>query len=60
MYYFHENACGFSTYDVHQPSLPHYIMQTLTSSFRAHDTNQNGWIQISYEQFLTLVFSLKA
>jgi len=34
--------------------------QTLTNSFKAYDTNRNGWIQISYEQFLTLVFSLKA
>ena len=25
-----------------------------------HDTDQDGWIQISYEQFLTLVFSLRS
>ncbi|XP_033117615.1 programmed cell death protein 6-like [Anneissia japonica] len=36
------------------------VIQTLTSSFRMYDTNQNGWINISYEQFLTLVFSTKA
>lgn len=36
------------------------VLQTLTSSFRAHDTDMDGWITIAYEQFLTLVFSLKA
>ncbi|KAK7115325.1 programmed cell death protein 6-like isoform X2 [Littorina saxatilis] len=36
------------------------VLQTLTSSFRSHDTDQDGWIQISYEQFLTLVFSLRS
>ncbi|KAK0045195.1 programmed cell death protein 6-like isoform X2 [Biomphalaria glabrata] len=36
------------------------VLQTLTSSFRAFDTDQDGWIQISYEQFLTLVFSLRS
>ncbi|XP_065913500.1 programmed cell death protein 6-like [Dysidea avara] len=36
------------------------VIQTLTSSFQAYDTNRNGWIQIGYEQFLTLVFSLRA
>jgi Ca2+-binding EF-hand superfamily protein len=36
------------------------VLQTLTSSFRAYDTDQDGWIQISYEQFLTLVFSLRS
>lgn len=36
------------------------VLQTLTSSFRAYDTDQDGWIQIGYEQFLTLVFSLKS
>lgn len=34
--------------------------QTLTNSFKQFDTNRNGWIQLTYEQFLTLVFSLKA
>lgn len=36
------------------------VIQTLTASFKAYDTNRNGWIQISYEQFLKLVFNLKA
>jgi len=36
------------------------VLQTLTSSFQAYDTNRSGWIQISYEQFLTLVFSLRS
>ena len=34
-------------------------VQTLTSSFQQHDTNRNGWIQINYEQFLTMIFGLK-
>lgn len=36
------------------------VMQTLTSAFRMHDTDQDGWVTITYEQFLTLVFSLKS
>ena len=36
------------------------LFQTLTNSFQAYDTNRNGWIQIGYEQFLTLVFNLKS
>ncbi|XP_064610972.1 programmed cell death protein 6-like isoform X1 [Liolophura sinensis] len=36
------------------------VMQTLTNSFQGYDTNRSGWIQITYEQFLTLVFSLKS
>ncbi|XP_041378680.1 programmed cell death protein 6-like [Gigantopelta aegis] len=36
------------------------VIQTLTNSFKAYDTNRSGWIRISYEQFLMLVFSLKA
>ncbi|XP_064640858.1 programmed cell death protein 6-like isoform X4 [Lineus longissimus] len=35
------------------------VIQTLTASFQAYDTNRNGWIQINYEQFLTLAFSTK-
>ncbi|XP_071785528.1 programmed cell death protein 6-like [Asterias amurensis] len=35
-------------------------LQTLTNSFKAFDTNRNGWIEIGYEQFLTLVFSMKS
>lgn len=36
------------------------VLQTLTQSFRMYDTDQDGWITIGYEQFLTLVFNLKA
>ncbi|XP_041355875.1 programmed cell death protein 6-like isoform X1 [Gigantopelta aegis] len=36
------------------------VLQTLTGSFRLYDTDQDGWIQITYEQFLTMVFSLKS
>lgn len=35
------------------------VLHTLTSSFRQFDTDQDGWITIGYEQFLTLVFNLK-
>lgn len=34
-------------------------LQTLTDSFRRFDTNKNGWIQIHYEQFLSLVVGQK-
>jgi len=33
--------------------------QMLTNAFQGFDTNRNGWITINYEQFLSLVFSLK-
>nr|CAB3264727.1 programmed cell death protein 6-like [Phallusia mammillata] len=36
------------------------VLQTLTNSFRQHDKNQNGWINVSYEQFLTMVFSVRS
>ncbi|XP_046381023.1 programmed cell death protein 6-like isoform X2 [Haliotis rufescens] len=36
------------------------VLQTLTGAFRGHDTDQDGWIRITYEQFLTLVFSLRS
>jgi len=36
------------------------FFQSLTSAFRMYDTDQDGWIQIGYEQFLTLVFNLKS
>ncbi|KAJ8041476.1 Programmed cell death protein 6 [Holothuria leucospilota] len=36
------------------------VIQTLTNSFKSMDTNRNGWITIGYEQFLTMVFSIKA
>ncbi|XP_074646117.1 programmed cell death protein 6-like isoform X2 [Tubulanus polymorphus] len=35
------------------------VMQTLTASFQHHDTNRSGWININYESFLMLVFSLR-
>jgi len=35
------------------------LLQTLTAAFRFHDTDLDGWIRISYEEFLTLVFSLR-
>ncbi|XP_072024427.1 programmed cell death protein 6-like isoform X2 [Amphiura filiformis] len=35
------------------------VIQTLTNAFRYYDTSQTGWINIGYEQFLNLVFSLK-
>jgi len=31
------------------------MLKTLTDAFRKHDTNQNGVIQINYEQFLEMV-----
>ena len=34
-------------------------IQTLTNAFRQYDRYQNGQITINYEDFLTLVFSLK-
>ncbi|KAK6186530.1 hypothetical protein SNE40_008552 [Patella caerulea] len=36
------------------------VLQTLSQSFQAYDTDRDGWIQIGYEQFLTLVFSIKS
>lgn len=33
-------------------------LQTMTSAFRYHDTDQDGVITIGYEDFLTLVFSV--
>ncbi|KRT82031.1 HLH domain-containing protein [Oryctes borbonicus] len=35
------------------------VLYTLTSSFRQYDTDQDGIITIHYEQFLSMVFSLK-
>ena len=37
----------------------HLLLQTLTSAFRQYDTDQDGIITIHYEQFLSMVFSLK-
>lgn len=36
-----------------------YKFQTLTTAFRQHDTDMDGVITIHYEQFLSMVFSLK-
>ena len=36
------------------------LVQTLTKSFRQFDTDKDGWINISYEQFLRLVFEIKS
>lgn len=36
------------------------VLQTLTNAFRFYDTDQDGWIQIGYEQFLMLVFNLRS
>ncbi|XP_013384023.1 programmed cell death protein 6 isoform X3 [Lingula anatina] len=36
------------------------VMQTLSSAFQQQDTGRTGWIQMSYEQFLMLTFSIKA
>jgi Ca2+-binding EF-hand superfamily protein len=36
-----------------------FVLQTLTNAFRQHDTDQDGVITIHYEQFLTMVFSVK-
>lgn len=35
------------------------MLYTLTSAFRQYDTDQDGIITIHYEQFLSMVFSLK-
>lgn len=36
-----------------------FYFQTLTAAFRQHDTDQDGYITIHYEQFLNMVFGLK-
>ncbi|KAI8337437.1 hypothetical protein BC941DRAFT_513296 [Chlamydoabsidia padenii] len=35
-------------------------IKTLTDSFRSFDTDNDGWVQINYEQFLELVIRQKA
>lgn len=35
------------------------VLYTLTTAFRQHDTDMDGVITIHYEQFLSMVFSLK-
>ena len=32
--------------------------QRLTDVFRRYDTDQDGWIQVSYEQYLSMVFNV--
>lgn len=33
-------------------------LQRLTDVFRRYDTDQDGWIQVSYEQYLSMVFNI--
>ncbi|KRY83282.1 Programmed cell death protein 6 [Trichinella pseudospiralis] len=35
------------------------VLQILTAAFREKDTDLDGWVNISYEQFLTMVFQLR-
>jgi len=35
------------------------VLQTLTAAFREKDTDRDGFIRIHYEEFLSMVFSLK-
>jgi Ca2+-binding EF-hand superfamily protein len=35
------------------------VLQTLTAAFRDKDKDLDGWINIQYEEFLTMVFSIK-
>uniref|UniRef100_A0A3Q0R5W0 Programmed cell death protein 6 n=1 Tax=Amphilophus citrinellus TaxID=61819 RepID=A0A3Q0R5W0_AMPCI len=34
------------------------VLQRLTDVFRRYDTDQDGWIQVSYEQYLSMVFNI--
>ncbi|CDW57581.1 Programmed cell death protein 6 [Trichuris trichiura] len=34
------------------------VLQVLTASFRERDTDLDGWVTVSYEEFLTMVFQL--
>jgi len=36
-----------------------FVLQTYTAAFRKADTDQDGWVQLSYEQFLTLVMEVQ-
>lgn len=36
------------------------VLQTLTRAFSAEDRNRSGVIQVSYEKFLTMVFSVRS
>ncbi|XP_048367689.1 programmed cell death protein 6 isoform X1 [Sphaerodactylus townsendi] len=33
------------------------VLQKWTDIFRRYDTDQDGWIQVSYEQYLSMIFS---
>lgn len=33
-------------------------LQRLTDVFRQYDTDQDGWVQVSYEQYLSMVFNI--
>ncbi|OTF79505.1 hypothetical protein BLA29_008375 [Euroglyphus maynei] len=33
-------------------------LQSLTNAFRQYDNDMDGWIKISYEQFLTMVLNI--
>lgn len=35
------------------------VLQTLTQAFAHHDTDRDGYIQISYEDFLIMVMSIR-
>uniref|UniRef100_A0A3Q1GF50 Programmed cell death 6 n=1 Tax=Acanthochromis polyacanthus TaxID=80966 RepID=A0A3Q1GF50_9TELE len=34
------------------------LIDKLTDVFRRYDTDQDGWIQVSYEQYLSMVFNI--
>uniref|UniRef100_A0A3B5L8U8 Programmed cell death 6 n=1 Tax=Xiphophorus couchianus TaxID=32473 RepID=A0A3B5L8U8_9TELE len=34
------------------------VLQRLTDVFRRYDTDQDGWIHVSYEQYLSMVFNV--
>ncbi|XP_072009006.1 programmed cell death protein 6 [Engystomops pustulosus] len=34
------------------------VLHKLTDAFRRQDTDQDGWIKVSYEQYLSMVFSV--
>lgn len=36
-----------------------FILQQMTIAFRQYDTDQDGVIQIHYEQFLSMIFSVR-
>lgn len=40
------------------PSALSLFHQRLTDIFRRYDTDQDGWIQVSYEQYLSMVFNI--